>query len=152
MKHKGGSKNALLLKLLPTDNLKDSRNTFCSVKMTHQLRIECLLSHQQLNYSIGRKHKSAVLLFTLTLKQSMLLQHNLLKPQMGPKKIAGSMQPLKFDAGVRSINFVSTKAIVKHSFYGGRNCIAKLLDTLRDWVLWCYCEKQIFRRLRISQQ
>ena len=28
----------------------------------------------------------------------------------------------------------------------------KLLDTLRDWLFWCYNERQLFRRLRISTQ
>ena len=38
------------------------------------------------------------------------------------------------------------------SFYRGEDCIAKLLDTLRDWVSWCYNEKHAFRLLRVSQQ
>ena len=37
-------------------------------------------------------------------------------------------------------------------FFREEGCIAKLLDTLRDWVLWCYNEKQAFRLLRIFQQ
>ena len=48
--------------------------------------------------------------------------------------------------------FVLANGIAKQSFYRGEDCIAKLLDTLRDWVLWCYNEKQVFRLLRISQQ
>ena len=48
--------------------------------------------------------------------------------------------------------FVLANGIAKQSFYRGEGCIAKLLDTLRDWVLWCYNEKQAFRLLRISQQ
>ena len=48
--------------------------------------------------------------------------------------------------------FVLANGIAKQSFYRGENCIAKLFDTLRDWVLWCYNEKQAFRLLRKSQQ
>ena len=47
--------------------------------------------------------------------------------------------------------FVLANGIAKQSFYR-EDCIAKLLDTLRDWVLWCYNEKPAFRLLKISQQ
>ena len=47
--------------------------------------------------------------------------------------------------------FVLANGIAKQSFHR-EDCIAKLLDALRDWVLWCYNEKQAFRLLRISQQ
>ena len=48
--------------------------------------------------------------------------------------------------------FVLANGIAKRSFYRGKDCIARLLDTLHDWVLWCCNEKQAFRLLRISQQ
>ena len=47
--------------------------------------------------------------------------------------------------------FISANAIAKQSFYR-EDCIEKLLDTLRDWLFWCYNEKHLFRRLRISTQ
>ena len=34
----------------------------------------------------------------------------------------------------------------------GKKIASKDLDTLRDWLFWCYNEKQLFRRLRISMQ
>ena len=48
--------------------------------------------------------------------------------------------------------FISANGIAKQSFYRGVDCIEKLLDTLRVWLFWCYNEKQLFRRLRISTQ
>ena len=48
--------------------------------------------------------------------------------------------------------FISADGIAKQSFYRGEDSIEKLLDTLRDWLFWCYNEKQLFRRLRISTQ
>ena len=50
-----------------------------------------LLNH--LSSSIGRKRKSVPLLFMLTLKESMWLQHNFLKLNVGQEKMKGSMQP-----------------------------------------------------------
>ena len=47
---------------------------------------------------------------------------------------------------------VSANGIAKQSFYRGEVCIEKLVDTLRDWLFWCYKGKQLFRRLRISTQ
>ena len=48
--------------------------------------------------------------------------------------------------------FISANGIAKQSFYRGDDCIEKLLDTLRDWFFWCYKEKHLIRRLRISTQ
>ena len=48
--------------------------------------------------------------------------------------------------------FISANGIAKQSFYRGEDCIEKLFDTLRDWLFWCYNEKQLYRRLRISTQ
>ena len=48
--------------------------------------------------------------------------------------------------------FISTNGIAKQSFYRGEDSIEKLLDTLSDWLFWCYNGKQLFRRLRISTQ
>ena len=42
--------------------------------------------------------------------------------------------------------------MAKQRFCIGEDCIAKLLDTLHDWVLCCCNEKQAFGLLRISQQ
>ena len=47
---------------------------------------------------------------------------------------------------------VSASGIVKQGFYRGLDCIKKLLDMLRDWLFWCYVEKQMFRRLIVSEQ
>ena len=47
--------------------------------------------------------------------------------------------------------FISANGIAKQSFYT-EDCIKKLLDTLRDCLFWCYIEKQLFRRLRVSTQ
>ena len=48
--------------------------------------------------------------------------------------------------------FISANGIAKQSFYRGEDCIEKLMDTLCDWLFWCYNEKQMFRRLRIPTQ
>ena len=48
--------------------------------------------------------------------------------------------------------FVLANGIANQSFYRGEECIAKLFNTVLDWVLWCYNEKQIFRLLRMFQQ
>ena len=53
--------------------------------------------------------------------------------------------------GCDSCVFISN-GIAKQSFCRGENCIKKLLDMLRDWLFWCYNEKQLFRRLRTSTQ
>ena len=48
--------------------------------------------------------------------------------------------------------FVLANGIAKQSFLREEDCIAKLSDTLRDWVLWCFKKKQASKLLRISQQ
>ena len=48
-----------------------------------------------------------------------------------------------FNSGMLILNFVSAKVVVKHSFYRKDDGIAKLLDMLCDWVLWCYDEKHL---------
>ena len=53
---------------------------------------------------------------------------------------------------VLNVIFVSASGIVKQDFYRGLDCIDKLLDMLRDWLYWCYGEKQMFRRLVVSEQ
>ena len=53
---------------------------------------------------------------------------------------------------VLNVIFVSASGIVKQGFYRGLDCIEKLLDMLRDWLFWCYGEKQMFRRLMVSEQ
>ena len=41
-----------------------------------------------------------------------------------------------FNLVVLSVIFVSASGIVKQGSYRGLDCIAKLLDMLRDWLFW----------------
>ena len=93
MKHDKGPKSRFCRNCFQPIIKITSRNTFRFAKVTHHLRFECLLNHRQLSSSIGRKLKSVPLLFMLTLKQSMWLQHNFLKLNVGQEKLKGSKQP-----------------------------------------------------------
>ena len=61
--------------------------SFC--ESNAHLRFECLLNHQQLSSSIGRKHKSVPLLCMPT-KQSLWLPHYFLKLNVGQEKLKSS--------------------------------------------------------------
>ena len=40
--------------------------------------------------------------------------------------------------------------LVKSAFYRGPDCIDRLMESLRDWLLWAYSQKQKHRILKIS--
>ena len=44
-----------------------------------------------------------------------------------------------------------SSSIAKSSFYKGKNCIERLMDTLRSWLSWTYLQKQKHRQLKLSQ-
>ena len=44
-----------------------------------------------------------------------------------------------------------SSSIAKSSFYKGKDCIERLMDTLRSWLSWTYLQKQKYRQLKLSQ-
>ena len=72
-------------------------------------------------------------------------------PQPPPPTLPDQLTLLLLTA-VLGLIFVSANGFVKHSFCWEVHCIAKLLDTLLDWVSWCYSHKQTIRSLSVSQQ
>ena len=144
------------------------------------LRFECLSSHPHLSLLVGRTLKSARSLCMLIWKQSKWQQKVYPKPILGLEKFKNNTQLalgqslliLEVSAFSNSTSqtnvfilssklienymgcefcvFVKANGIAKQSFHRGEDCIEKLFDMLRVWLFWCYKEKQLLRRLRIS--
>ena len=91
------------------------------------------------------KNNGARLLFTQTWKAIDV-------PRTSDSSIASNATEIKrqYSASFGAVLFDQQKsALVKSAFYRGPECIDRLMESLRDWLLWKYSQKH--RILKISR-